>query len=774
MAHIKNIQKISNYGIFRNFTGSQLQPFGSKNLIYGWNGSGKSTLSSLFEAIETRQLPNGRFPQADFSLIAEGGGTVSASNIQYCELNVKTFNSSFVQKNINWSESVKGILLISEEKIEEKKELDALKAAFAITSSELEVESQSLQKQKDSISKFLTESSKRTKSSFQVIDTKDTRYFNYNKTKLEEYLGSNRTIVSNVDSILSVEDVVKFTKAAKPEHKPLLAPPSLEVSAARFETAHSRLNGLLKTSATNAAIARLSENSDIQSWVGQGIAIHATHSSTNCEFCGSTLTPQRSFSLEGHFNDAFIQFQHKLVKAADWLAQQTIDIVTCASVGDLYDESKAEYNSAIDEVRTASNAINAQILSWQSQLQIKTTNQFDTSLTVSPIEDDDLTALNLAVDALQRTIKKHNTKTDDFEKTTKANKQCLELHYAATDAKDFDYFSKLETVDETQVSIDAKKTPMHTQKERIRALTNSLSDVGVGAEKFNEALSRFLGRSELTLRFKPETSGYEIIRNNSGVHDGNLSEGEKTAIAFIYFVVKLTENSNKLKETIVVVDDPISSFDSNHLFHAYSFLKHQCDDALQLFVLTHNFNFYKLVRDWFEKINRNRVKKDKERTSFFYVIESDCKTPRSSLIRNADQTLVNYQSEYHYLFSQLYKFREATTLNREESYLTANTSRKLLEAFFAFKYPKYRSDLSQLFDVAQIGCVITTKDVQERIYRFINKYSHSAVIEINDDAAENLQGEGQAVIGAIFSWMKEVDSTHYSEMCALVTAKQAL
>lgn len=367
-------------------------------------------------------------------------------------------------------------------------------------------------------------------------------------------------------------------------------------------------------------------------------------------------------------------------------------------------------------------------------------------------------------------MEKHNAKTADFEKTTKANKQRLELHYAATDAQDFDYFTKLQSMVESQKKIDDAIAPLAAQKSRIQVLTNSLSDIGVGAEKFNEALSRFLGRSELTLRFKPDTAGYEIIRNNSGTHDGNLSEGEKTAIAFIYFVVKLTENNNKLNETIVVVDDPISSFDSNHLFHAYAFLKHHCEHALQLFVLTHNFNFYKLVRDWFEKINKNREKKKKEKSSFFYVIESDCNTPRSSQIRNADQTLVDYQSEYHYLFSQLFKFKERTTLNREESYLTANTSRKLLEAFFAFKYPKHRSDLSQLFDIAQTGCTETTKDVQEKIYRFINKYSHSAVIEIDDDSVENLQGEGQAVIGAIFSWMKEVDATHYSEMCDLVAA----
>lgn len=770
MAQIKSIQTVSNYGIFRNFAGTQLHPFGSKNLIYGWNGSGKSTLTSLFEAIETKKLDSARFPLAQFSLGEDGGATVSSGNIEHCGLNVKTFNTSFVQKNINWNESVKGILLISEEKIEEKKELDTVKTAYATASTALDVERSNWQKLNDGISKFLTESSKRTKSSFQVIDTKDTRYFNYNKTKLEEYLAANQMIVSKLESILSAEEVVKFTNAAKPEHKPSLEFPNLEINAARFETAHIRLSDLLKTSATNAAIAHLSENSDIQSWVGEGMTIHATHESKDCEFCGTPLTPERKSALEGHFNDAFVQFQEKLVKAADWLAQQSIDIGACAPVSDLYDEFKTDYSSAIDSLQQAANAINEQFGTWQSQLRIKTSNQFDTSLLVFPIASSDLAAFNLAISAVRSAMEKHNAKTADFEKTTKANKQRLELHYAATDAQDFDYFTKLQSIVESQKKIDDAIAPLAAQKSRIQVLTNSLSDVGVGAEKFNEALSRFLGRSELTLRFKPDTVGYEIIRNNSGTHDGNLSEGEKTAIAFIYFIVKLTENNNKLKETIVVVDDPISSFDSNHLFHAYSFLKHHCEDALQLFVLTHNFNFYKLMRDWLEKANKNRVHNGKEKNAFFYVIESDCKTPRSSQIRNADQTLVNYQSEYHYLFSQLFKFREAIALSREESYLTANTSRKLLEAFFAFKYPKHRSNLSKLFDIAQLGCTTTTKDVQEKIYRFINKYSHSAVIEIDDDSAENLQGEGQAVIGAIFSWMEEVDPTHYSEMCDLVTA----
>ena len=71
-----------------------------------------------------------------------------------------------------------------------------------------------------------------------------------------------------------------------------------------------------------------------------------------------------------------------------------------------------------------------------------------------------------------------------------------------------------------------------------------------------------------------------------------MSEGEKTAIAFVYFIAKLKENRNQIEDSIIVVDDPISSFDSNHLFQAYSYLKHECEMALQLFMFTHNFQSF--------------------------------------------------------------------------------------------------------------------------------------------------------------------------------------
>ena len=66
------------------------------------------------------------------------------------------------------------------------------------------------------------------------------------------------------------------------------------------------------------------------------------------------------------------------------------------------------------------------------------------------------------------------------------------------------------------------------------------------------------------------------------------------------------------------------------------------------------------------------------------------------------------------------------------------------------------------------GCEITDETTKEKIYRFINKYSHSAVIEINEDSSENLAGESQNVIDDIFILLQEVDKTHYNEMLEVV------
>jgi wobble nucleotide-excising tRNase len=64
----------------------------------------------------------------------------------------------------------------------------------------------------------------------------------------------------------------------------------------------------------------------------------------------------------------------------------------------------------------------------------------------------------------------------------------------------------------------------------------------------------------------------------------------------VYFVVHLQDDFD-IKEGIVVVDDPVSSLDSNSIYQAFAFLKNAVKDAHQVFLFTHNFDFLRLLLD---------------------------------------------------------------------------------------------------------------------------------------------------------------------------------
>jgi wobble nucleotide-excising tRNase len=418
------------------------------------------------------------------------------------------------------------------------------------------------------------------------------------------------------------------------------------------------------------------------------------------------------------------------------------------------------------EYKLVVQRINEQIEIWRVALKAKITDPSKTDIQITDVIEDDLTYFNAVLSSINNLVKKHNNKTANFATETSKAKKSLELHFAAAEMQEFDYAGNEKQCKDLAVTAEADQIVIDDLAREVRNLEDLLSNETIGAKEFNDILHRFIGRSELCLSFNQAKKGYEIIRNGVGEHDGNLSEGEKTAIAFVYFITKLKENGNNISDTIVVVDDPVSSFDSNHLFHAYAFLKTQCIDARQLFVLTHNFTFFKLVRDWFTTTNRNRTKKSpsKSPVAFFYMLDVPPGTPRNSLLVDADDSLKNYGSEYHYIFIKLYTYRLKADLNRDEAFLTANLARKLLESFFTFKFPRGRNDINQLMDAGLEGCMVTTPELKEKIYRFINKYSHSDVIEITEESAENLAGESHSVVNDIFKWIEEVDKRHFDEM----------
>lgn len=761
---IKSIQKLKQFGIFQDHTNSNAKDFGKYNLFYGWNGSGKSTLSGLFRCIENK-VTSSKFPSSEFSVSVDSGTPITQANVANSELNIYTFNHDFIDENISWNSTVKSILLVDKEKIEEREKLERLKKEQEVDSKAHGIEAEAIKKLDSAVSKFETDSARHMKTSLQSIDTTDSYYLNYDKRKFGKFIEDRLEESKSDDSLLDDQQIVELTNAAKPDQKSSITFNQQTINQEIFTKAKERLDELLKTSVVSQTIQRLVEHGDIKSWVETGLDLHKRHDTNQCEYCGNTITEERTKQLEAHFNDDYKAFQTRLERADGWLADQYIQPPILPATSDFYDEFKSGYGEACTALGKAITALNGEIAVWHTVLKEKTANPLETALTVEVISESSVKAFNDAMTDIGAAVDKHNHKSGNFKEETDKAKKRLELHYATTEVKSFKYHEKKKEVVDRTVANETLKTAINTRNTEIRTLEDSLSNEGLGADQFNESLHKFLGRSELTLRFNPVKKGYEILRNDSEQVDGNLSEGEKTAIAFVYFITKLKENDNNIEDTIVVVDDPISSFDSNHLFHAYSFMKVNCEKAKQLFVLTHNFTFFKLVRDWISRKN----KRDNQNIANFYVVKANNGVPRTSTYENAEPALTLYNSEYHYIFSRLNSLKNQQTLETDDHFLAANLSRKLLESFLSFKFPKNRGHFANLFNTAVSASQNPEDEGKEKIRKFINEYSHNDLIETNEDFVENLIGEGVSVISDIFDWINELDEKHYQEMMEVVS-----
>jgi wobble nucleotide-excising tRNase len=763
------INRLKQFGIFSDFNGTNIQKFGRYNLVYGWNGTGKSTLSNLFSCFELRSMVP-RFSAGQFSVVLEDGSTVTETTLPSSQLNIHVFNQRFVHENIEWDKSVKSILLIAKEKIDDLQKLEKLKGELQSKKKAHDDKQSNIKKQREALEKFLTNAAKKMKLGLQAIDTSDSYYLNYDRRKLANFIQSNGEAVIKAESVLPDEKVIDLTNAAKPDQLPSINFVSTAIDPEYFKKAAARIRDLIGTTAVNQALQRLTDNPDIREWVQTGLEIHKHHDSQSCEFCGSPLTELRTEALAAHFNKEFTEFQNRLQSAAIWIESQGAPNNQLPTATEFYKELSAEAEKLQKEYTAAAVKVDQEMKGWREALKAKITDPGKTDIQISDVAERDITNFNEILRSIVALVGTHNHKTSNFKSVTSKSKVALELHFASAEVQEFDYAGTEKICNDLEAEAKNEYKEIEKLGQEVGAIEAQLSNETVGAKEFNDILHRFIGRSELCLSFNQRKKGYEIIRNGVGEHDGNLSEGEKTAIAFVYFITKLKENGNNIRDTIVVVDDPVSSFDSNHLFHAYSFLRTQCTEAKQLFVLTHNFTYFKLVRDWFTGTNRNRKAKGKLENCFFYRLDAPPSSPRHSLLVDADDSLKNYGSEYHYIFKKLYEYKAHTTLNRDEAFLTANLARKLVESFFTFKYPKRRSDISQLMDAGLKGCAVTTPELKEKMYRFINKYSHSDVIEITEESAENLAGESHSVIGHIFQWLEEVDKKHYDEMVQVVTA----
>lgn len=220
---ITKIEKIENLGIYKNFNHSKINEFKRYNLIYGWNGSGKSTLARLFSSLNGKNIAE--IYNGFQTLICVDGTVYAETQFPIATESIKVFNDDFIQENIDWDGILKSILLLDEKNIEEmksykllKNELDGDGSAVGIRE-EIKNKERELKDKEKELQKILTNIGKSVKNNFQLLDTGDSYYMNYDKRKVSLLIEDQNNPISKSDLIKNdeLDSVIKKARPIKKE-----------------------------------------------------------------------------------------------------------------------------------------------------------------------------------------------------------------------------------------------------------------------------------------------------------------------------------------------------------------------------------------------------------------------------------------------------------------------------------------------------------------------------------------------------------------------------
>jgi wobble nucleotide-excising tRNase len=750
---IERITKIKNHRIFRGFVWPQdLLDFKEKNLFYGWNGTGKSTLSNLFRSIEKKTpVSEGEVEFVISGNRVDGAAFATAQGLPQ----VRVFNKDFITDNVFTSNgAVTPIFFLGEENIEKQKQVEKLKGDI----DQAEKEGRDKEADKRRLEKALEEFKKEHAKSIKDLLSSsggNNPYNNYDKRSYQE----------KCDELLMLSDAEKRAKVLaesdldaqkkKKESAPLDKLQILKYGYPDTQQLTVQVIALLKKTVVSAVIETLKDDQELSGWVKTGLAKHKKEQSSDCLFCGQPLPDGRIEELEAHFNDKYNSFlaeienQSTVIKAAI----ESLKLCTPPNRLGLYNHLRTDFDARHQDLSNEIERLKGYLERLLSALQDKAQKPFQSIERSFELVSGNATVIS----DLNAVISKHNQETDEFQTAISAARTAIEESMVSQGLTE--YQQKTNEVAMITAALQTATDKAIALRTEVREIEKEIEEHRRPADELNTDICSYLGRDELS--FEVQGSGYQIRRN--GTPAKNLSEGERTAIAFLYFLKSLGDKSFSLKDGIVVIDDPVSSLDSNALFHAFGFMKDRTKDAGQLFILTHSHSFFRQVKNWFSYLNKD--KKENTQPARFYMLTSNVTGGnRSSSISKLDSLLHEYESEYHYLFSLVYKAANSEEeAGLQQNYHLPNIARRLLESFLAFRQPSKSGELRQQLDVIVFDVAKKT-----RILRFLHTHSHAGQIS-DPEHDPSILLETKQVLNDLLCLIRKEDERHFEQMKALVT-----
>ena len=224
--------------------------------------------------------------------------------------------------------------------------------------------------------------------------------------------------------------------------------------------------------------------------------------------------------------------------------------------------------------------------------------------------------------------------------------------------------------------------------DELNVLKSRKKNIKIAVNLINKSL-RYVFFSKDRLEIKVENDKYVLYCHGKAVKPNNVSVGERNIIALCYFFTELITNQEVKdgysKKLILVIDDPVSSFDFENKLGIMSLLKAKVADIIktnqesQILMMTHDiqclYDFQKIGEEVCNEYKRENNGQKK-------VTYTCCE------LKNKEIIPFSYikRNEYTEIMKDVYDY--ACGKNEYDALIVGNSMRRVMEAFSTFVYKK--------------------------------------------------------------------------------------
>ncbi|WP_120982563.1 AAA family ATPase [Helicobacter pylori] len=728
-----NIKKIKSFKAFCGLDAIEMSEFKDYNVIFGNNGCGKTSLTRAFELLipknkhieKYRTISAAESPSIEFECKDESYKIEPNSNVKEPSFKVEIYNSDFLHNNAPFNSEFglkkldDGVIILEGSVLgEETKEINQLKNCRE----KVEKRQKKIKDENSTETLSAKQESAIKKCDEEIEKIRKEVTLKTIQITLDEIKINNICEVSK-DKFKVQEDALTNLKKDFDELNEAMKEfddlKEMELPK-DYQTIKDKLESLFSFNIDKEAGQVSEEIKEHISKVGRefiekGIELQKEMPDNACPFCTQEITNNIIQAYTSYFNKRIEQFNQDSLEVSgtlkkileQWNIKEILQSFERFEPFMKKDSSinKESLENALDQIKVLLEKLQKEV---DKKEGVKNKEKFQ--------ETDKKLSENYK--KLQKCVNEtRNILNQKKEQKKKLEKLKTELKEARIKKVKHDSYDSQKSKEEAKRKLSILNRGHERLKCLLEKIDNKLKELNDQKRPDIETINNYL--KALNLPKYSLDKDYRIVLNSDALENSEakiiLSDGEKTTLAFAYFLarLKLFYKKEDLKNLVVVIDDPISSLDEQRIYNttclvakinqelAREKLSNEKDRA-QVFVLTHNHTFMARLINMVGKHAR------------YFQLE---RHQGQLKIVCKDKAKGYFDTFYLLLFKEVYAFAKKETVQDDfnEAINYGNKIRILLESFLKINFIDSFLGEDKTFKEYKIKKLIEETDNQVRL-----------------------------------------------------------